>query len=145
MGLKEQLLGRRVFIDTAPLIYFIEGHSKYQDELLDIFQANDQGKITFITSTLTLLEVLVQPMRLKRTDLVEQYEIILTASPNIDIFDMDIEVSKQAAQLRADFNLKTPDSVQLATGIVHNATVFFTNDLDLQRVPGLEVLTLGND
>ncbi len=85
MGLKEKLLGKTVFIDTAPLVYFIEGHSEYQVELLEIFKANDQGEIPFITSTLTLLEVLVQPMRLKRSDLVDQYEKILTTSPNIDI------------------------------------------------------------
>jgi len=41
MGLKENLLGKRIFIDTAPLIYFIEGHSEYQDKLLDVFNAND--------------------------------------------------------------------------------------------------------
>ncbi len=35
MGLKEKLLGKTVFIDTAPLIYFIEGHSEYQVELLE--------------------------------------------------------------------------------------------------------------
>lgn len=27
------LLGNVIFLDTAPLIYFIEGHSKYQDQL----------------------------------------------------------------------------------------------------------------
>ncbi len=84
-------------------------------------------------------------MRLKRSDLVDQYEKILTTSPNIDIFDIDIEVSKQAAQLRVEYNLKTPDSIQLATATVNNAKVFLTNDADFKRVTGLEVLTLENN
>lgn len=142
MGLIERLIGRTTFIDTAPLIYFIEGHSDYQDELHAIFKSCDLGQIHFQTSTLTLLEVLVHPIRQNRVDLVHKYEQILTSSPNIDIFDIDIQISKEAAQLRAKYNLKTPDSIQLATGIVKNASLFLTNDSDLKRVSEIEVLTL---
>lgn len=71
MGLKDKLQGSTTFIDTAPLIYFIEGHSDYQSILSEIFNANDKGDIQFITSTLTLMEVLVQPLRLKRKELVD--------------------------------------------------------------------------
>ncbi|MFH1321554.1 MAG: PIN domain-containing protein [Bacteroidota bacterium] len=145
MGIKDKLINKTVFIDTAPLIYFIEGHSKYQDQLLEIFQANKQGQINFVTSTLTLLEVLVQPIRLKRQDLVDKYEQILTTSPNIDIYDIDIETSMRAAQIRADYHLRTPDSIQIATGIVNGATMFLTNDSELKRVTEIEVLTLSKN
>lgn len=65
------------------------------------------------------------------------------SSPNIDIFDVDINISRQAAELRANYNLKTPDSIQLASGIQKNADIFFTNDKNLKRVDKIEVLTLG--
>jgi predicted nucleic acid-binding protein len=45
--------------------------------------------------------------------------------------------------LRANYNLKTPDSIQLASGIQKNADIFFTNDKNLKRVDKIEVLTLG--
>ncbi len=143
MGLKKKLLNKTLFIDTAPFIYFIEGHSQYQNNLLEIFEANENGKILFQTSTLTLLEVLVQPMRLNQYALAEQYEEILTTSAHIDIYDIDIEISKRAAKLRADYNLKTPDAIQIATGIEKKADFFMTNDLDLKRVSEIEILILG--
>lgn len=58
MGLTARLLNKTIFLDTAPLIYYIEGHSEYQEQLSALFGANDNGKLSFATSTLTLLEVL---------------------------------------------------------------------------------------
>jgi hypothetical protein len=52
-----------IYLDTAPLIYFIEGHSTYQPILVSLFDLNDKGGFSFITSALTLLEVLVKPLR----------------------------------------------------------------------------------
>lgn len=43
------------------------------------------------------------------------------------------------------YNFKTPDSIQLATGIVKNATIFLTNDIDLKKITGIEVMTLENN
>lgn len=47
MGLIERLIGRTTFIDTAPLIYFIEGHSDYQDDLHAILSPAILDKSTF--------------------------------------------------------------------------------------------------
>ena len=63
MGLVEELRGHRVCIDTAPFIYFIEKNSVYLDILKPVFLEIDKGGIRAITSTVTLLEVLVQPFR----------------------------------------------------------------------------------
>ena len=142
MGLKEEFFNKTVFIDTTPLIYFIEGHSRFQDQLLKVFQANNNGEIHFQTSTLTLLEVLVQPLRHNRLDLVEKYEEILNNSPNFDIYQIDFFTSKKAAELRAAYNLKTPDAIQLATSILKKADYFFTNDKKLKQVKEVEVITL---
>lgn len=73
MGIKESLLDKTIFIDTAPFIYFIEVHSRFQEILLEIFQLNTEGKVYFQTSTLTLLEVLVQPIKLKKPELAKDY------------------------------------------------------------------------
>jgi len=36
---------KTIFLDTAPLIYYIEGHSKYQEKLNQILGANDRGDL----------------------------------------------------------------------------------------------------
>ncbi|WP_296621563.1 hypothetical protein [Marivirga sp.] len=71
MGLKDIFFQKTFFIDTAPLIYYIEGHSDYKEKLIELFSANHNGEIHFQTSTLTLLEVLVQPIRLKKLKLAK--------------------------------------------------------------------------
>lgn len=142
MGLVEKFRGKTVFLDTAPIIYFIEGHSVYQSLLFDVFRANDEGAFQFVTSSLTLIEVLVQPMRQGRDDLVEQYEQILSAAPNLKIIEMDVAAAKNAAQLRAEFNFKTPDAIQLAIGQAGKASFFLTNDLNLKRARGIDVVCL---
>lgn len=144
MGLTASLFNKTIFLDTAPLIYYIEGHSEYQEQLSELFGANDNGKLSFATSTLTLLEVLVQPMRFNRSDLVDQYERIFTGSPNIDIYDIDILIARRAAQLRAAYHLKTPDALQIATGIAQEVPIFLTNDVELKKVTDIEVLLLND-
>ena len=60
---------------------------------------------------MTLLEVLVLPIKLKRMDLAAEYEKILTTSPNLEILQIGEETVKLVAQIRATFNIKTPDAI----------------------------------
>ncbi len=48
------LSGKLVFLDTSPLIYFIEGHSQYHEKLKELFVSNDKGNFKF-ASVITLL------------------------------------------------------------------------------------------
>jgi predicted nucleic acid-binding protein len=128
------LRNKNIFLDTAPLIYFIEGNSAYQEKLSQIFESNNKGDFVFITSSITLLEVLVKPLRDKQAKLAEKYINILTNASGIEIFDVTNAVAIKAAELRAKYNLRTPDAIQLATSIEYNADHFLTNDLRLKSV-----------
>lgn len=141
MGLINKLKGKRIFLDTAVLIYFIEGNSKYQSFLDELFDLNIKGKIEFITSSLTLLEVLVQPLKLNNGTLVEKYETILSESETIEIIDLSVPISKLAAKLRAKYNFKTPDSIQLGTAIDTSSDFFLTNDRKL-KLDEIEILII---
>ena len=57
MGLVDELIGLRVCIDTAPIIYFIEKNQRYLDVVRPVFAEIEAGRIDAITSTITLLEV----------------------------------------------------------------------------------------
>jgi predicted nucleic acid-binding protein len=131
-----------IFLDTAPLIYFIEGNSEYQQGLKQIFEANDKGDFTFITSSITLLEVLVRPLREGQTELADQYKRILTTANGIQIFDITNALAVKAAELRAKYNLRTPDALQIATAIENDAAYFLTNDTRLRSVSELNTITL---
>ena len=134
--------GKLVFLDTSPLIYFIEGHSQYQQKLKELFVLNDKGNFRFVSSVITLLEVLVKPLKEKENKIVDQYKTILTNAEGIDIFDITIPITIKAAKLRAKYNIRTPDALQVATAIEQRAEYFLTNDLRLKPVSEIKVLTL---
>ncbi len=67
---------------------------------------------------------------------------MLTTSKGIDIFDITIGVAKEAAKIRAKYNLKTPDAIQLATAIIFGADLFLTNDGRLKPVTEIEIVVL---
>jgi predicted nucleic acid-binding protein len=66
--------------------------------------------------------------------------MILTQSDSIDIFDLNTEISRLAANIRAEYNYKTPDSIQLATAINYNSDYFLTNDKKLTH-KDLKIIT----
>lgn len=131
-----------VCLDTAPLIYFIEGHSTYQPILASLFDFNDTAGFSFVTSTVTLLEVLVKPVRMGQTSIARQYRDILTNAQGIEIIDVTAAIAEQAALLRAKYNVRTPDAIQLATCIVAGADYFLTNDNQLKQVSEVSVVTV---
>jgi hypothetical protein len=51
----------RIGLDTMSVIYFVEENPQYLALVLPIFQGISSGRIAAVTSTITLLEVLVQP------------------------------------------------------------------------------------
>ena len=63
------ITGKFLAFDSSPLIYYIEQHPQYSPISDDLFDANHRGNARAMTSVLTLLEVLVQPLRSARLDL----------------------------------------------------------------------------
>ncbi len=123
----EQIAGQVIALDTAPLIAFIAPEAPYIDLVRPLFQAIDRGQIRAITSTVTLIEVLVHPLRENNTALAAQYQEILTHSTHLATLPVTEEIALKAAELRATDNLRTPDAIQVATAVVAGATVFVTN------------------
>ena len=136
------LRGKIVGLDTAPLIYFIEEHPDYLEHLRPFFKAVDQGELKIVTSLITLLEVLVHPFRSGNTQLAQQYRDILLHSENLLLVPLSQELAEKAAQLRAQYNLRTPDAIQIATALHQGASVFVTNDTRLPLISELQVLVV---
>ncbi|KAM3099325.1 type II toxin-antitoxin system VapC family toxin [Phormidesmis sp. 146-35] len=142
MGWLTQLQGKVVGLDTALLIYLIEQNETYLKVVRTFFQAMSRGDFQVVTSTLTLTEVLVHPLRAGNIELVEQYRDIILDQESLTTVSISAEIAEVAAQLRATRNLRTPDAIQVATAIREGATFFLTNDRRLSTVPDLEVLVL---
>jgi predicted nucleic acid-binding protein len=106
------------------------------------FRALNQGEFRVVTSIVTLTEVLVYPLRQGNTILAQQYRDIMFDSQGFSPLQIDPDIAEIAAQLRADYTLRTPDAIQLATAVSAGASFFLTNDTRLPSLPKLSVLLL---
>lgn len=135
------LHGKTVGLDTAPLIYFIEENPTYIETVRLFFEAMDRGNFLVVTSTVTLLEVLVHPLRSNNTELAAEYRDILLNS-RLMTLEISNAIAEQAAQLRAVHNIRTPDAIQISAALEAGATHFFTNDIRLPDIPSIQILSL---
>ncbi|MEA2084605.1 MAG: PIN domain-containing protein [Thermodesulfobacteriota bacterium] len=135
--LREKTVG----LDTAPLIYFIEENPAYIEIVRFFFEAMDRGDFIVVTSTVTLLEVLVHPLRSNNRELATEYRDILLNS-RLMTLEVSNAIAEQAAQLRATHNIRTPDAIQISAALNAGATHFFTNDIRLPEIPSLQILSI---
>jgi predicted nucleic acid-binding protein len=90
-----------------------------------------------------MMELTVHPWRLNRADIARQYEVLLINFPNLKLSDVTREVARRAAQLRARYNLRPADALQVATAMIEGATLWVSNDKQLKRIePEMETIIL---
>lgn len=130
--------GATVMVDTAPFIYVLESHPEFADQFAGLFEAAAAGDLTIALSTITLAEVLTGPFKAGQTALAKRYEKALS---QYNVIPVSTPIAALAAQLRAQYRLKLPDAIQLATGLDIGAAAFVTHDRDFSQVTGVEILT----
>jgi predicted nucleic acid-binding protein len=132
----------RLAFDTAPIIYFIEANPQYDALVTQVFDRVEDGRINGVTSVISLLEVLVVPIRNGNHALQKEYTDLLLSSANFDTREISLQIAVMAAELRSQYNLRTPDALQIANAIVNGCEAFLTNDSALKRVSDVSVLVL---
>lgn len=131
-----------IYLDANCFIYSIEKIDPYRTILDTLWKAISDGQVTVITSELTFLEVLVKPLKEKDMFTAAIYRIILRHSPGVHMIPVTQTILENAANLRADLNLKTPDAIHAATAILQESLILVTNDNTFRRVPDLKVMVL---
>jgi predicted nucleic acid-binding protein len=131
-----------VGLDSAPFIYHFEEHPRYQALCAEIFDLMDTCAVQAVTSTVTLIEVLTQPLAKGDQDLSRRYEQYLRFGPSLTLRSLDPDLALKAAQMRARYQIRTPDAIQLAASLEFGARVFLTNDDRLRKVTEIEVIVL---
>jgi len=142
VGLTTDLGPGAVAVDSAPFIYFIEDDPRYAPIVRPLFEQADRGERRLVTSALTLLEVLVVPLRAGDRNLAERYESLLTRGRGLQLVDISRAQLEAAASLRAVTGVRTPDALQLAAALGAGCKTFVTNDRRLPAIPGLRVIQL---
>lgn len=96
---------------------------------------------TFMASDLVRMECLVLPLRQGNTTVEAQYHAFFARS-DVRVVGIMAPVCDRAARIRAKFNFKAMDALQLAAAVEHGADVFLTADARLNAFTGLTVEVL---
>ena len=131
-----------VGLDTMVLIYAFERHPAFGEAAREVLRAVEDGRCRACVSVLALGEVLTGAKRAQDPTLGLRYRDVFLRYPNLAMHDVDVAVMERLADLRAAYDLASPDAVHLATALVYGAGAFLTNDSRLKRVSEIEVVVL---
>ena len=132
----------KVFLDTTPIIYFLEEDINYADKVERIFSEILESSKMIVTSTITCTEYLTYPYRTGNTEKVKVFFEFLTDC-EIMIRSIDVEIAMKAAQIRAEYkDFKTMDCLQLATACIQGCDLVLTNDKQLRQFREVKCVTV---
>lgn len=133
--------GGLVYLDASGLIYSVERIEPYRTLLEPMWQAAQEGDLTLVSSPILIVETLVKPLRDGNSEIEEQYRELFGANA-VQLLQASYPVFEDAARLRAEARLTTPDAIHAATALRAGCTLFVTNDNDFRRVQGLPFAVL---
>jgi len=140
----DEILARvsRIGLDSSPIIYHVEKNPDFALRCLPFFRAIDNGTLAGVTSTISLSETLVHPIRNADAAKASAFRNLLLFSRGMTTLSLTAEIAETAARLRADYNLRTPDAVQIATALHSNCDIFLTNDDRLKQIREIEIVVV---
>ena len=130
----------RIFLDTAPLVYFVERNQTFFSAVEPIFDALDSGVLEAVTFPITLAECLVMPIRQAQAGLMKDFAELIVNGLGVSCSPITAAIGERAARLRAQYNLQLLDALQISTAIESACDAFLTNDHMLQRVTEVPIL-----
>ena len=132
----------KVFLDTAPVIYFLDEDMNFGVKSRSIIEEILlQGK-TIAASAITCMEYLVYPYRTNNSEKIEAFSDFIE-EVGIPILTIGALTAAKAAQIRARYPaFKAMDALQLATAVLAGCDVFLTNDNQLRQFDELHCITV---
>lgn len=133
---------KRVFVDTAPIIYYLENNPQYKDSIIKFFTKCMEENIQVVTSAITIEEYLVFPYSSGKMEFADNFKRFIKYM-NIEVVDINSEIAEQGAKIRGQYkSFKAMDALQIATAIVSGCDMLFTNDKQLRQEKELPCMTM---
>lgn len=111
-----------IYLDTNIVIYAVEDRSERGEKVRAALASLAEP---VAASPLVLHECLVRPIRDKDLELCDLYR---EAYHHLHQIDLDLDVLVRAAELRAEFGVRTPDAIHLAAAQLARCDALWTND-----------------
>ena len=129
----------KIFLDTAPIIYFVEQKEIYLNRIRNILKTNYLAD--FYTSAISVAEYSLYPYLYDKSLLARYNQFINIMG--INIVNIDKNIAEKSALIRSQYkHFKTADSLQFASALSSKCDLFITNDKQLRQFSEIEVLVL---
>jgi predicted nucleic acid-binding protein len=127
-----------IYADANIIIRLMEGNAVIRAPIeARLLPLRGTGRF-LLTSRLTRLECRVKPLRANDAALLALYDALF-AGAEVDLLELTAQVVEKATELRSGLNVRTPDALHLASGILAGATAFLTGDRSLTRCTEIPV------
>lgn len=123
----------RLYLDTSVLIRCVEGEAAEQQAALrwiDRAEAAPGG--TLVSSRFARAECLVMPIRRKDPKLHERFETLFERS-GIVLLSVSDAILEKATLIRAEYFLKMPDAIHIATALEAGCTAAVMRDDPMRK------------
>lgn len=133
---------KKVFLDTTPIIYFLDEDINYADKVRSIFEEILKNEKVMSSSVVTCAEYLVYPYKTNNQEKVYAFFEFISDC-DIHLHTVDLEVARKAAQIRAEYkDFKGMDSLQLAIACLSGCDLFLTNDKQLKQFKEIKCIVV---
>ena len=127
-----------LMVNSAPIIYMLEGHPAFMPRFRPLFDAHAAGRLRFAVTTLAIAEVLIGPLKVGD----EASRGVIAPSSNHGGLSLSTAPLRKAPhELRASFKLKLADAVQAASALAVDAAALVTHDRDFSRIRSLRIIS----
>lgn len=130
----------RIFLDTNIIIYFLEKNTFFFEKVIPYFERAESGEIELFTSPISYMEVLIPVIKKQDIDLEGKYNYLFKTFLNV--IGIDLEIGRIGAEIRAKYNIKAPDALQIACAINSECKKFITADKELDKIKKIEIVIL---
>lgn len=133
---------KKVFVDTAPIIYYLENSPLYSEVVKRFFATCIEKNIKVVTSAVTVEEYLVYPYSSGQMDLADNFKRFLDYM-NVEIIDINSDIAEFTSKLRGQYKgFKAMDALQISSAIASECDMFFTNDRQLRQEKEIPCMTM---
>ncbi len=126
---------RRVFIDTAPIIYYLENSALYKDSVKKFFEKCIRENIKVVTSAITIEEYLVYPYSSGKMEFADNFKKFIEYM-GMEVVDIDSNIAEQGAKIRGRYkNFKAMDALQIAAAVARACLKIHSRNLSPHFTP----------
>jgi len=118
----------KAYLDSSAVLDLLDPGSLRHEQAKWTLETESR---TWCASDLVRLECLIRPLREKNKEAETEVKEILGKMECLAIAPSAYDL---AANLRAEFGLRTPDAIHLATALINECEEFWTNDEKLLKV-----------